>query len=164
MNCAPVFGVWHDIKTCWPPGGHQRLERRDKREGEVKSGNQVWFTRYSSPYSSVLYRASGTSLRGGFVWSPLWVCEWEWRKTSRESTTVHFICLLMTNQGFIVHSFTLLYCRLSVTHTKTCQRNQEPIRSRQCFMISASPLNIFNRSSVSLPPRACWRSSHQTNN
>lgn len=60
------FGVWHDIKTCWPLGERWATEEGG---GEVwskhASGNQVWFTRYSSPYNSVLLRAWGTSLRGG---------------------------------------------------------------------------------------------------
>lgn len=69
--------TWYrDVLTSW-----RSSEGRERGGGgEVwrkhASGNQVWFTRCSSLYSSVLYRASGTWLRGGFVCTPLMsVCE-----------------------------------------------------------------------------------------
>lgn len=111
MNSAHVFGVWHDRKTCWPPGGHQRVERRGKLGG-VKSGANVRLgtkcDSHTTHHHTALFYTEPRALHWeGALFGAPWVFVSESYKTSCESTTVHFICLILTNQGFIVHS---LFC------------------------------------------------------
>lgn len=69
--------VWHDIKTSWPPGGHQRAARGGKQEG----GGEVWsrerLGNQSDSHATHPHTAPiGTEPRalgweGGFVRNPL---------------------------------------------------------------------------------------------